>query len=367
MRGCQFVVAALAIAVIARAEGITSADSGRGERLFETHSCNKCHSINGKGGSLGPDLGKRLGRDYTPAAMTALMWNHAPTMWAAMKQQGIHIPPLTQQNAADLFAYFYSVRYFDQAADAGRGKQLFEAKHCAECHSPSATQSSGAKPVTEWQSLGNPIELYSAMWDHSSNMRQAYAQKKIGWPSLTGQEISDIFLYARTMPGMRGKPVSFEASGQNGAALFESKCAGCHNGKMALGPRLRGKTLTEIAADMWNHAPNMGDKAPKLEPSETQSILTFLWTDQVLQTGGNSSAGKKVYESSGCGSCHADGSAGAPNLASRKGGYSPVSMVAALWQHGPEMGTQVKGKNGEWPKFTGSQMSDLIAYLNASK
>jgi len=259
------------------------------------------------------------------------------------------------------------VRYFDQPADAGRGKQLFEGKHCAECHSPGAASGSGAKPITEWLSLGNPIELYSAMWEHSANMRQAFTQRKIAWPTLTGQDVSDIFLYARTMPAMRGKPVTFEASGRNGAELFASKCTGCHNGKLDLGPRLRGKTLTEIAADMWNHAPNMGDKAPKLEPAETQAILTYLWTAQVMQASGSAAAGKKVYEASGCNSCHADGTAGAPNLASRKGAYSPVSMVAALWQHGPEMSTQIKNKNGEWPKFTGTQMSDLVAYLNAGK
>jgi mono/diheme cytochrome c family protein len=365
MRRCSFVVTALAIAGIAHAGGITSADSGRGERLFETYSCNQCHSINGKGGTLGPDLGKRLARDYTPAGMTALMWNHAPTMWATMKQQNIHTPPLTQQNAADLFAYFYSIHFFDKAADAGRGKQFFEAKHCAGCHSPEGAKTSGAKPINEWQALGNPIELYGAMWSHSTNMREAFAQRKIAWPAMTGQDLADMYLYARTMPGMRGKPVTFEASGQNGAALFASKCAGCHTGKLDLAARLKGQTLTDIAADMWSHAPAMADKAPKLEPAETQAILTYLWTDQVLQASGNAGAGKRVYDSSGCASCHASGTAGAPNLASRQGGYSSVSMVAALWQHGPEMASQIKGKNGEWPKFTGTQMADLIAYLNS--
>ena len=66
-----------------------SADSARGRQLFETLSCVQCHSVNGKGGSIGPDLGRIVDRGFTPASLAATMWNHAPAMWAAMRQQGI--------------------------------------------------------------------------------------------------------------------------------------------------------------------------------------------------------------------------------------------------------------------------------------
>ncbi len=77
---------------------------------------------------------KRVDRDFTPAVMASLMWNHAPDMWAAMKKQGIVKGQMTPEAAADLFAYFVSARYFEKPGDAGRGKQAFAAKHCAECH-----------------------------------------------------------------------------------------------------------------------------------------------------------------------------------------------------------------------------------------
>src|SRR4029079_9898578 len=111
---------------------LISVDSARGERLFQSEGCVQCQSIEGKGGKLAPDLGKRIDRDYSPALLASVMWNHAPTMWAAMRQQGIQTARLSEQSAADLFAFFYAARFFDKPGDAARGKRVFSAKHCAE-------------------------------------------------------------------------------------------------------------------------------------------------------------------------------------------------------------------------------------------
>jgi cytochrome c len=56
-------------------------DSERGEKLFENERCIQCHAIDGKGGSKGPDLGRRIDRNFTPALLASAMWNHAPVMW----------------------------------------------------------------------------------------------------------------------------------------------------------------------------------------------------------------------------------------------------------------------------------------------
>jgi hypothetical protein len=36
-----------------------------------------------------------------------------------------------------------------------------------------------------------------------------------------------------------------------------------------------------------------------------------------------------------------------------------------LWHHGPQMLDQMKTKGIAWPRFEGSDMANLIAYLNA--
>jgi hypothetical protein len=38
-------------------------------------------------------------------------------------------------------------------------------------------------------------------------------------------------------------------------------------------------------------------------------------------------------------------------------------MVSALWKHGPAMRGQMERKKIAWPKFTGSDMANLLAYL----
>src|SRR5579862_8973049 len=84
-----------------------SADSKRGAAIFTSQMCTSCHSVAGHGGTSAPDLGRRFDRDYTPAGIASLMWDHAPAMWSAMAKQGVPVPRLTDSDAADLFAYFY--------------------------------------------------------------------------------------------------------------------------------------------------------------------------------------------------------------------------------------------------------------------
>src|SRR6266568_7775671 len=105
------------VAITSLAAGVAAAqsfsvDSLRGERLFHVEGCILCHSIDGVGGKIAPDLGRRIDRNFTPASLASLMWNHAPTMWGAMDRQGIQPSRLDEQAAADIFAYFYTVRFF---------------------------------------------------------------------------------------------------------------------------------------------------------------------------------------------------------------------------------------------------------------
>jgi mono/diheme cytochrome c family protein len=338
----------------AQANDTLSVDSLRGEELFQGLPCIRCHSVNGKGGSKGPDLAKRLKREYSPAGIAARMWNHAPTMWSAMAEQGLAIEPLGQQAAADLFGYFYSLRFFDRPADAGRGKRLFDREKCSGCHAVEESDKGSAKPVSQWSSLGRPLVFATAIWSHGTSMSQR--------PDLKGQELSDIVMYLRGLPQTPKTPLRMDSEISDGAELLESKgCTACHKAKFELARRLRTKMVNDVAAAMWNHAKIRQTSA--LNADEMRQIMDQLWTQQVLEPAGNIDAGREVFGNR-CAVCHS-GSGVAPALVDRKGKVSVVSIISSLWTHGPQMLARLKKENSEWPTFTTEQMADVITFLNS--
>ena len=359
----------LGIVIVALAQASTAAifeaDARRGADLFGSEMCLRCHSVNGQGGRRGPDLGRRLDRDYTPALLASLMWNHAPAMWQAARTDMVQLPPLTEAQAADLFAYFYSVRFFEKPGDAARGKRLFSERHCATCHAISG--GGPGAPVTSWESLSDPIMLLTRIWNHTEQMHTAFKEKKISWPRLTGQDMADLLVYLHNLPHAPQKVVEFAlAPADSGKELFASKgCADCHHGKLALEGRLGHITLTGVAAAMWNHAPEMLQMPPALNEDEMRRIVSYVWAKQFFADYGDAGRGKRLFALKNCAACHNDPSSGAPSLAHGKDAYSPVTMVAALWKHGPRMLERMQQKNVPWPRFTSVEMSDLVAYLNA--
>jgi mono/diheme cytochrome c family protein len=344
------------------------ADSVRGGQLFGTLSCVQCHSVNGNGGSAAPDLGRIVDRGFTPASLAATMWNHAPKMWAAMQQQGVPAGVLNERDAANLFAYFYSARFFELPGDAARGKRAFTSRGCSKCHGLQEGLLPMVKPVSQWESLGDPVALIEAMWNHAPRMLAETRLKHEAWPVLTAQDLSDILVYLRNLPFRSLKPSAFQiGSDADGEAVFRARgCADCHASVSELSARTQGKTLTEVAAAMWNHAPIMskaGATPTKFTPDEMRDLLGYLWAQQFFRDAGVASAGRRAFVSKRCASCHDE--AKAPKLAG--GGFNGASMVSALWRHGPSMLNQMQKDGVQWPRFEGSQMADLIAYLNTKK
>ncbi len=368
---------ALSFSVAFGAEPILG-DAQRGAELLRTEKCVSCHSIRGEGGTTAPDLGRTIGRDYTPSWMASVMWNHAPSMWAFMEKERIPKPHLTEAQAADLFAYFQSVRFFERPGDAGRGKQVFASKHCADCHGISSQVPGGGPSVASWQSVGAPILFAQQMWNHASQMEAAMRARHIRWPALTGQELTDLVVYVQNLPQTRGRVAKFSLGpAGNGEALFKEKgCTTCHTGRLAIEKHPTNGTLTDFAASMWQHAPQMweyqrktGSSPPKLERDEMRQIVAYLWYKQVFAEPGNPAHGRQVFAKKSCGVCHNDPSSGAPNLkqalAARHAPLRPYSMASVLWLHGPAMLEKMKKMNRPWPRFAKSEMVDLVAYLNS--
>lgn len=362
-------------------EGVTvPGDARRGALLFRKQRCIECHSFQGVGGTAAPDLGRRSAREYTPDRLAAVMWNHAPAMWEAMAQKGIAVPALNQEEAADLYAYFYSVRYFERPGDAGRGKAIFAAKRCSHCHALRAGEPRIGRAVGDWKAVSEPVAMIQEMWNHSEVVLEKMQQERIRWPRLSAQELVDVLVYLQNLRETRSAQADFAPSDpQQGRAVFQQKgCGNCHT----LGVREAGKkdllaaerlpgSMTEFAAAMWNHAPEMyhrakrsGASIPTFRGAQMNHLVGYLLSMRFFDEKGDARRGRRVFVRKNCSSCHEQKAVSAPDLARFRGQVSPMFVTAALWKHGPEMLPRMKQRGYRWPGFFGAEMADLIAYLN---
>jgi mono/diheme cytochrome c family protein len=205
------------------------------------------------------------------------------------------------------------------------------------------------------------------MWNHGPQMRAQFAQRKLAWGKLNGQELTDMLVYLQNLPETRGVTRTFAFTPSDaGAKLYAAKgCTDCHTGRRALETLLKNQTLTEIAVDMWNHQPSMKDPPPTFTAEEMGQVISYVWARQYFSGTGDAARGKTAFAAKNCATCHNDTASGAPSLARGKDAYSDISMVAALWDHGPRMLESMTAKKLAWPRFTAREMSDVIAYLNS--
>jgi mono/diheme cytochrome c family protein len=357
----------LLILSAAASAAVPVADSVRGARVFQTQHCVECHALDGVGSRIGPDLGIMVDRGFTPDMLAGTLWNHAPAMWSAMTGRNVEAAPMDEQAAADLFAFFYSTRFFEKPGDATRGKRLFTSLSCSRCHGMTESTGTAAKPVTQWSAPADPVAMVEAMWNHAGNMREEMARQKIQWPRLSGQDVSDVLVYVRDLaPAQKKAGVFRTTSPANAQALFQMRCSVCHtSAEQFLSKNLRGQTLTDLAADMWNHGPIMRNNPVRFDPGEMREIVSLIWSQRYLENKGNLERGKRVFVAKKCGECHkGSASGGVPSLATRERDFSGITIVSVLWEHGPTMLDRMRKKNIPWPRFETREMSDLIAYLN---
>jgi cytochrome c len=377
-----FAAAVLMLAGTARPQvEIVPGSAFRGKDIFSAKGCINCHSIDGVGGTSAPDLARRSARIYSPDLLASVMWNHGPEMWARIEASGRNVPTFTAQEAADLFSYFYSTLYFSVPGDAARGRTVFIDKNCAGCHAIDGTErgETVGPPVSSWARVRDPILWSERMWNHSEQMYAQMQSAGIDWPTLSTQQMVDLLIYLRNLPDTGSEQANFQpGEPELGRAIFTSNCERCHSFGQSLPGRvdlLNGagpKTLTGYAAEMWNHAPLMRQRAgaeglPQLEDGAMSDLVGYLFAQRYFSERGDIAAGARVYEAKGCIVCHEQQQAqtGAPDLKQGSERYSPITLTRALWTHGPQMLRALDQRGLGWPVFEGHEMTDLIAYLNS--
>jgi len=362
---------------------IIPGSSVRGADLFRNKGCIECHTSSGVGGKIAPDLTQPNKNIHTPMQLASALWNHAPRMWRA--QSRIGRPSLDSAETADLFAYFYSLSYLSAPGNISEGGKLFEEKGCASCHQtlvsvvPFRRSNSIGPPVSTWRSVDDPLAWAEQMWNHTGKIYNELSVAGVKWPVFSTQEMIDLLSYLRSLPEARSQTAVFKPGNpEQGRITFERSCDSCHSfgkrtavSKIDLLERQGHGVLTGYVAAMWNHAPVMharaGSQFPVLGPGDMSNLIAYLFAQRYFYEPGKAERGALVFQKKNCALCHEQrrNQTGAPDLTLSSERYSPITMSAAVWRHGPDMFKTIERENLSWPELKPSEMADLITYLNS--
>jgi cytochrome c2 len=209
-------------------------------------------------------------------------------------------------------------------------------------------------------------------------MDSAIANRGLSWPRLTAQEIADLLTFLSASPGMQPQAEFTVGEAELGRVAFERSCESCHSFGLGAAVRptvdllakSRPSSITGYIAAMWNHAPEMrrrGGSIPKLNAGEMPDLVAYLFAQRYFFDRGDVDRGRRMYEEKKCATCHENRSRelGAPDLFQSSEVYSPITLTSAVWRHGRSMMDRIERQGSDWPVFQGSEMADLIAYLNS--
>ena len=168
-----------------------------------------------------------------------------------------------------------------------------------------------------------------------------------------------------------------------GQILFINKgCMRCHSiwgSAQKKGPSLAsvgmGRNLYELCASIWSHWPQMNaamepiKKSPiVLSPSEIRDIIAYLYYLNYYTEPGDEANGQEIFLDRGCRQCHAidpmttEGKPGPP-LYEMVDFQGPISLAAALWNHGEGMLQRMLQRDIPWPQFQDKEVADLVSYI----
>jgi len=264
-------------------------DAATGARLFSQKGCEICHSLGGKGGSVGPRLDK-YSRYTSPLFLTAALWAHGKRMAETMERLKVPRPTFQGTDIADLLAYIRSAgggteRVYIAPGKPKEGETLFTKKHCVECHS---VRGHGGKvgPDLGLTLKGSLMRIAGSMWNHGPQMWAKMAERGIDVPVLSNQEMSDLISYLYFF-----QFIDPPGDARRGLVVYkEKRCGTCHALRGVgekVGPDLATvenlDTSLEVITGMWNHAATMEQVMaganvtwPVLQGGEMADLIAYL-------------------------------------------------------------------------------------------
>ena len=377
----------LAILPLCAQEPSAAAQSAvAGASVFGEQGCVACHSVSGRGGSLGPDL-QAASSSTDVYGMTAALWNHLPEMAARMDSLSIPRPRLSAREAGDLVAYVYMLGASEQAGSAEAGAELFRESGCIRCHRVGTAGGVLGPALDRIPSLQSPHGLAAGLWNHSGTMIPKMREMGIPYPTLSAEDLSDLESYLRASFRERDRVGDAPAwvlpgDSNRGRALVEREgCTSCHliaGRGIGSAPELAAsgirRTDEAYLAALWNKGPEMraafaarGVTPPSLEPGEMADLTAYLQSLGYFQTSGDAARGSEVARTGGCLECHGWNTEGAAS-----GDHSRMSprpdegdRLAVLWNHLTVLDAS-DPIQGDLSRVDRSEMVDLLEFLGTA-
>lgn len=188
--------AVLAVVPTVPTLAVAAPDAGRGRTVFESKQCARCHLAQpGPGGAPGLD---EIRRPQGAWELAGRLWNHAPAMFTALRQEKLAWPKLSEDEMADLMAYLRADPARDPEPDLHRGQAALVRKGCLKCH---AFRREGARvgPDLAQQRVAyaSPARWAATLWDKAPRMAQASLAREVLYPRFAGGEMRNLVEYLR--------------------------------------------------------------------------------------------------------------------------------------------------------------------------
>ncbi|MEE9190030.1 MAG: c-type cytochrome [Candidatus Neomarinimicrobiota bacterium] len=355
-----------------------------GKTVFEEKGCEQCHTVFGKGGKGGPDLGEH--KFYgTYLELTATMWNHFPKMSKKMRKSKQQFPKFNETEMLQIVDYLSFVRYRGEPGNVFRGRKLLKSRSCTACHKFGGEGGDIGPDISAKQEYISPLQLVEAMWNHGPDMMELFEENDIKRPEFKGNDIVHLSAAIQSHMSPTKVPVNSYSIGDcdNGEMLIEEKgCLHCHSVQGTggtIGPDFNdvyfNYSVLVIAGKMWNHGPKMWEAMklenipiPVFKRGEMCDIIAYMYRLNLEDAPGDIGKGKQIIVEKNCVSCHSinkEYSDLAKDFTAIQSPNSPMAMIAAMWNHAPAMEEQRAAARLRWPELNGRDMANIYAYFQS--
>jgi len=264
------------------------------------------------------------------------------------------------------------------------GRRLFVEHGCYRCH---AVWGNGGTLGPDFATAGaghSLAELAGTFWNHTPSVIEANHERGLEWPVFTETELANVisYIYYVKLFDEPGDP-------ELGEQWFVGKqCVRCHSvGDDSPGPDRvplnefdRYLSPVMLAEEMWNHGSRMRTRQAEMEiptPSitgrEIADLQAFIRQSSTarereieLLAPPDPNAGRRSFTSKGCVRCHGSdgrGSRFAPDLQEVLQTLTVSEIAGELWNHSAKMTSTMRQRGIQIPRFDGSEMADVIAFL----